>query len=255
MFKRIISLILVIFHLVVFGPVKDVFAFTAQSTNYKLNSGALTQGGRDRAGVSTKLWQDAIGEPCVGGAQSTNYKLTSGFIPTIQSNAPSLTQSIPYQTWPLNSSKANAFNLDAYFSSPAGYSLTYTVSGNSKISVSIDPATHMVSFSQPQDWYGAEKVYFYATDTEGTITQSNKVVLQVANTNGPNKPVIVDMQLTPSVITEGSLVKLTVRARDLDNSNLTFAYNNFFTQTNIYKDGDYWVSEARSEERRVGKEC
>ncbi|MEK9149821.1 MAG: hypothetical protein AAB267_07230, partial [Candidatus Desantisbacteria bacterium] len=173
-----------------------------------------------------------------------SYILNSGFIPTIQSNPSILIQEIPYQTWAINTSKTDAFDLDSYFTSPEGYPLNYTFSGNSKINIAIDPSSHMVSFSQPEGWFGVEKVYFYATDIENTTTRSNEVVLQVENTQGPDKPVILDVDLTPSIIKENDLVKITVKARDLDNDDITFTYSDFFTEIIRWKEADFWFSEA-----------
>jgi hypothetical protein len=194
---------------------------------------------------STKLWQDTLAEPLSGKSQSQSYILNSGFISTIASNPPVLTQKIPYQTWAVNTAKNNAFTLEDYFVSPDGYPLTYSVLGNSKITVAIDTTTHQVSFSQAQDWFGLEKVYFVATDTEGNTFQSNQVTLQVAGPTGQlNKPVITDTQLNPSLIRAGDLTTLTVKAYSLDGKDLTFNYSDFFSETKHYKDGNYWYSQA-----------
>jgi len=245
LFYRVCASVLIILHLVTFGPIRDAFAFTAQSASYNINSGALNEGGNSRNAASSKLWQDSIGEPCVGRIQSPSYILTSGYIATIQSNPPAQTQEIPYQSWVMNTSKNNAFDLDDYFTSPDGYALTFSVTGNSKINVAIDSTTHVVSFSQATDWFGIEKVYFTATDTEGNTFQSDEVVLQVENAIGlPNKPAIVDTQIMPSPAKEGDLITITIKAYDLDNQDLTFNYSDFFTETRHWKDGSFWYSEA-----------
>jgi len=244
LFYRICASVLIILHLATFGPIRDALAFSSQSTSYRIPSGTLNEGGKARSAATTKIWQDVIGEPCVGKVMSINYILSAGFIPTVQPNSPVLTQDIPFQKWTINSSKENALDLDDYFVSPEGYPLNFAVSGNSQINVNIDPSTHLVSFSQPEDWHGVEKVYFSATDIENAVTQSNKVVLQVENTFGTDKPAIVDIEITPSIIKEGDLVKLAVQAIDLDNENLTFSYGQFFTETARWKEGDVWFSEA-----------
>ncbi|MDO8662670.1 MAG: RHS repeat-associated core domain-containing protein [Candidatus Omnitrophota bacterium] len=246
-FHRVCASALIILHLVTFGPIREALAFSASSTSFKLNSGTLNSGGKDRNGTSAKLWQDVIAEPCIGSAQSSNFILNSGLLPTIQSNQPILTQSIPYQAWPVNTAKESAFDLDDYFSSPDGLALTFSVKGNSNISVSIDSATHVVSFSQPQDWFGAEKVYFTVTDSEDNTLDSNQVALQVISTasGAPNKPVITETQITPTIIKEGDLVKLVIKATDPDKQDLNFSYSGgYFNETAKYKQGDFWVSEA-----------
>jgi len=243
--SRICASCLIILHLVTFGPLKDAFAFSAQSVSFKLSTGTTNEGGSSRNAASAKLWQDAIGESSVGGTQSASFILNSGFIPLIQSNPPVLTQEIPFQTWAINTAKNSAFDLDDYFISPDNYALTFSVTGSSKINLAIDPVSHVVSFSQAVDWFGTEKIYFTATDTEGNTIQSNEVVLQVANSSGqPNKPVIVDTKLAPAAVKKGDLVTLTVQAYDTNNQDLTFSYSDFFTETRHWKDGNFCYSEA-----------
>ncbi|MFH1441316.1 MAG: hypothetical protein ABIH18_04695, partial [Candidatus Omnitrophota bacterium] len=222
LFYRISAAVLIALHLVTFGPMREVFAFSAESANYKLNSGMLNAGGASREKLNTKLWQDAIGEPCAGRVQSANYILDAGYIPTIQSNPLVLKEDIPYQIWAIDSSKEKAFDLDDYFASPDDYALKFSVLGNSKINVIIDPDTHEVSFSSTQGWSGVEKIYFIATDTEGNSIQSNEVILQVSAAVGErtNKPIIINTNLTPQSIKEGDLVTLVIRAYDLDNQDL-----------------------------------
>ena len=246
MLKKFISAILIILHLATFGPVRQVLAYNASSVSYKLTSGATNEGGKDRSGATIKLWQDEIAEPCVGKVSSPSYVLQSGFIPTVSPNPPVLNQDIPYQSWPLNTSKPNAFDLDDYFISLDGYALTYSYSGNSQIQISIDPLTHTVSFSQGPDWTGAEKVYFSATDPEGNTIQSSQVDLQVENPNANDQPVIVGATLSPISIKEGDLITMKVKAKDLDNDTLKFSYSVFFTPTprNTWLEAGYWYSES-----------
>jgi RHS repeat-associated protein len=246
MIKKLISTVLIAAHIFTYCLGREAFAFSAQSASYKLSAGAATQGGKDRLTTNSKVWQDSLGESCVGKAQSANYVLNSGFIPTLSSNPPVLTQKIPFQKWQMGASKENSFDLDVYFQSPEGYALTYSVSGNSNVNVTINPVTHVVSFSQNANWYGVEKVYFTATDTENSFVKSNKVVLQVINPLEPNKPVIVDTQITPAVIQGGNLVTLIVTACDPENSDLVFTYSDFFTETRKWRgEGGYWFSEAK----------
>ncbi|MDP2940696.1 MAG: LamG-like jellyroll fold domain-containing protein, partial [Candidatus Omnitrophota bacterium] len=213
--------------------------FTPPDAPYNFNE--------DDAAITVKLYQDAIAEPIADKSTSDSYILNSGFIPALQTNPPVLTQEIPaYQTWVINDSKNNFLDLDDYFSSPEGYPLTYSVTGNSNIKVTIDPSTHMVIISQPAGWFGVEKIYFTATDTDGNTTQTDEITLQVANAGGlPNKPVIVDTQLSPLPLKEGSQIKLTVKAYDLDNQDLTFSYSgDLFKEIKCDKVDGYWISEA-----------
>lgn len=63
-FYKLISIVLIVVHLITFGPIRDAFAFNASSPSYKLNVGTLNEGGRDRAATTSKLWQDSLAEPC-----------------------------------------------------------------------------------------------------------------------------------------------------------------------------------------------
>jgi hypothetical protein len=183
--RRVISNTLVILYVLSFGSTRGVLASTAESQNYRLTSGTLNGGGESRRATSTELWQDAIGGACVGKLQSANYILNAGFIFVILSNVPIQTQIIPNQIWLESESLVNVFNLDDYFLSPDGLSLTYTVSGNSNIIVTIDPDTHMVTFSQDPAWYGIEIIKFIATDNEYNSTTSNEVILEVQEVKDP----------------------------------------------------------------------
>lgn len=140
LFYKTCSILLIFLHLFAFGPIRDAFAFNAQSTSYRLSSGALTHGGKDHSGASAKIWQGSLGEPCAGKLTSSSYTLNSGFIPTVQTNPPVQTHVIPNFTWKENESMPDAFDLDNYFVSPEGLALTYTVSGANKINVEIKPS-------------------------------------------------------------------------------------------------------------------
>jgi len=81
-------------------------------------------------------------------------------------------------SWDKNTAKNNAFDLDDYFYDPDNDTLTYYIAGNLNIQVNIDPITHLVSFSQPNNWFGVEKVTFIANDGKSSII-SNKITLTV----------------------------------------------------------------------------
>ncbi|MCX5715320.1 MAG: hypothetical protein NTV07_00290, partial [Candidatus Omnitrophica bacterium] len=92
--------------------------------------------------------------------------------------------------------------------------------GNTNISVTIDPITHQVSFSQPQAWNGTETVRFTAADTENNSTQSNPVSLQV---QGVENPPVLDF--VPDItVNENDLVKITPNATDLDADPITYSF-------------------------------
>lgn len=174
----------------------------------------------DRPTVVKKTWLDALGEPCIGKAQSQSYVLNSGFIPTIiASDPPIQIQVIPNFSWAEGTLNTNAFDLDDYFLNPVGF--TYTVSGNSNISVNINPVTHSVSFSQSAPgWFGTEKIKFTATDSEFNSSATNEVTLQVS---GVDNPPVLDY--IPDIgAQETDLVKITPNATDLDGDTITYSF-------------------------------
>jgi hypothetical protein len=96
---------------------------------------------------------------------------------TIQNFAPILTANIPNQQWN-STSNPNAFDLDDYFIEPNGENITYSVTGNVSIVVTIS-AENVVSFSNPSTFSNSqETVTFYASDGNSN-TPSNSVNLIV----------------------------------------------------------------------------
>jgi len=187
--------------------------FTPPDAPYTLTSG-------DPQGAPTNTIKDSTGETAIGKAESASYKLNAGFLYISQTNAPEQTQTIPNQSWKQNESKPSAFDLDDYFTSPDGLPLTYSVTGNNKIAVSIDATTHIVSFSQPQGYFGTETARFTATDSEGNSAQSNAVTLQV---EGGNNPPVLDF-IPDITVDETQLVKITPHATDADGDAITYSF-------------------------------
>ena len=220
MFRKLLSIFLILLHLLTFAPIHDAFAFQAKSASFSLTSGALTQGGGAQAAATLKLWQGSIGEAIASRSSSASFILESGYIPTIKSNPPIQTQIIPNQTWLENAAETDFFDLDNYFMSPDGAALTYSASGTTNIAVSINPSTHVVSFSQPQTWNGTEKVKFSATDTEHNTVVGNEVTLQV---EGVNNPPVLDF--IPDVSAgEGELAVIAPHATDADGDAITYTF-------------------------------
>ncbi len=99
---------------------------------------------------------------------------------------PVLARNISDMAWDENT-QYMAFDLDDYFNDSDvviqdGDSLTYTYTFETQphsIMISIDSSSHIVTFSQPRDWYGSEIVYFRATDSHSATARSNNVTLTV----------------------------------------------------------------------------
>ncbi|MFA5119283.1 MAG: RHS repeat-associated core domain-containing protein [Candidatus Omnitrophota bacterium] len=240
---RLCSGMLIVLHLVAFGPVRDAFAYTAVSASYRLNTAAFPAGGTSRLSVSAKIRQDAVGQSCAGRAVSQSYILNSGFVPAVVSNPPLQTQVIDNQGWKSNESKNDLFDLDDYFFSPDGLALSYSVSGNSAINISIDPATRAVSFSQDPAWCGVEKAVFCAQDTDGNLTQSNEVTLLV---EGIGNPPVLDF-IPDVTANENQLVSISPHATDADGHSITYSFTAPLNasgqwQTNFMSSGIYTVT-------------
>ncbi|MDD4860838.1 MAG: toxin TcdB middle/N-terminal domain-containing protein, partial [Smithellaceae bacterium] len=222
--RKIVSLILICSHVLVFGGVKESLAFNMAGSTLAVQSGTVVQGAGGRVATNFIVIQDGLGESCVGRAQSANLILESGYITTIKSNPPVLTQAIPNQNWQENEVKTCALDLDDYFLSFDGNVLNCSVSGNQNIVVQIDPATHEVSFSQAQGWFGTERTVFKAEDMEGNSVNSNEVILQVEGVD--NVPVL---DFIPDIYAdENQEVVITPHATDLDNDEIVYAFSTPF---------------------------
>ena len=97
-------------------------------------------------------------------------------------SAPVFSGTIANQSWDENTAKTSAFDLDNYFSDVDGDTLTYSSSGSSNINVQIG-AGNVVSFSQPNEWFGIENIYFTASDGKGGSASSNHIRLKVNQVN------------------------------------------------------------------------
>ncbi|MFH1231474.1 MAG: RHS repeat-associated core domain-containing protein [Planctomycetota bacterium] len=132
--------------------------------------------------------------------------------------------------------------MDDYFSSAAG-GLSYTVSGNTHIQVSIAPDTHLVSFSQSQAWFGTEKIRFTVLDTDNNSTLSNEITLQV---EGVDNPPVLDY--IPDIsVDEAAVVTITPHAVDLDDDTITYSFtapigSDGKWQTNYNSAGAYTIT-------------
>ena len=211
---------LVLVHIITFGHVADGICAIAQSASYKLDNVAYSQGGQPRTSLGYKIVQDMVGCAIQGVSAGVGLKIDAGLIYALRSSAPTQTQAIPNQSWDQGQGKINAFNLDSYFSSGDGLTLTYAVTGNNKITVSIDQATHLVSFSQVQTYFGTETVTFTATDTEFNVTASNAVTLQVA---GGNNPPVLDF-MPDITVDECQLVAISPHATDADGNTIAYSF-------------------------------
>lgn len=138
---------------------------------------------------------------------SSNYTFTVG-----GNTAPAFSGPIQNITWTEDTNLTNNITLSNYFTD--AQSLTYTVSGNSNINVSI--SSGVVSFYPNADWNGTETIRFTASDGSLTNT-SNYIKLTVTRVND-----------APRITTNFTNISMTL------NTASTLLLNNYFTDP----DGD-----------------
>jgi len=221
-------------HVLTTGPAGWALAFEQQTPACRLSSHSFTSGSRKEIPPGLVLTQSSLGSPCQGYNQSTSYKLNAGFISASAPQGPVLLTPIESVTLTESEQYSDAFDLDDHFKSHEGQSLSYTVSGNDKIEVSIDPVTHLVSFRPEPGWHGTETAVFTATDTLGNIMPSNEVTLEVRNTE--NAPEISIIEITPENPKETDVVTLIIKARDADRDDLTFTISDYFEKVEPWQD-------------------
>ncbi|GEM_PF-4992714 len=102
---------------------------------------------------------------------------------------------------------------------------------------------NIVSFSQPQNWHGTEKIKFTASDPEGNSIQSNEVTLLV---EGVTNPPVLDY-ISDISVNEADLVTITPHAIDADGDTITYSFtlpldNTGKWQTDFTSAGTYTVT-------------
>jgi len=173
MMRKFTSTILILLHLILIIPIDEVLA-----AEYRLKATSFSSGKKAKLG-NYKLKQVAIGEPFGGTVSNGTYKVKLGYIPAIASGAPQLIANIPDGFLP------GEVDLDDYFVDSDGGILTYSVSGNTYIGVSIDPVTHVVTWSV-SGFVGSEEIFFTAKNSSGIEAKSNGAILTAIAAPGIN---------------------------------------------------------------------
>ena len=122
----------------------------------------------------------------------------------------------PIEVIVMNEDTSKTINLSNYFSD-IDSQLTYVVTGNSKISVSI--AGNIATLTPDSDWFGVETSVFYAFDEESNIG-SNNVSVVVNNVN--------DAPEFDSIICDTNLLEdfgynCLINASDKEGNSLTYS--------------------------------
>lgn len=194
-----------------------------------------------------------MGEPTAGVLENYYDKTFSGHIYTLLGNPPVFKQDIPSQSWPINTAKLKALDLDDYFIDPDKDQLSFSVNGNAYISVNIDPITHEVSFSQNAGFLGQEEIIITAMDAEGNRALSHPITLNVFNNIGRavnNAPVL---DFIPDITAkEGQAIKIVSTAKDPNGNAIAYSFTAPFNsqgewQTNYQSAGTYLVTVTASD--------
>ncbi len=139
-------------------------------------------------------------------------------------NQPNYNGGLTTQSWNINTQKNNVFDLDNFFSDPDSDTLTYSVSGNANINVNIDQ-NNVVSLSQPNNWFGTERVYFTASDGDLSASSNyiNLTVIKIETQNTSNTQPRIEIKIpdqNKSTETEPWILDLISYAKDTeDNEN------------------------------------
>jgi hypothetical protein len=153
-------------------------------------------------------------DPNYNGADSFTFKAYDGqaysnianvSITVTPVNDPPVVSDIPNVTFPEDGSDSS-IDLDNYVSDVdnTDAEMTWTFTGNVKIIVSINPTTHVVTFTAPANWFGQETITFRATDPGG-LWDEDATTVTVTSVNDP--PVASNLAISPpSPVTTDDLV-------------------------------------------------
>ena len=195
------------------GHVLSVTAFDGTSTN----GGTVVDNGDGTWTYTPALnfnGLDSFGYT-VGDGQTPELTDTATVSITVGAvNDAPVVSDIPNQTIAEDGTFAD-ISLDGYVTDveTADADIVWSYSGNSALTVAIDPSTHVATISAPADWNGAESITFTATDTgDGTSPALSDGDSAVFTANAVNDPPIA---ADDSVVTdEDTAVSIDVLAND-----------------------------------------
>ena len=226
--------------------------YLAKSANFRQTAYLFSIADVKGSSENFDLVSGAVGEPTGGTFEGYYRKSFSGHIYTILDNPPVLTQSIPAQSWLINTAKSDAFDLDDYFVDPDDDDLTFSVSGNIEIVVNIDPETHQVSFSQGSGFSGREEIIITASDFQGNQASSNPITLNVHLSSGAGNNAPLLEYLADITAKEGELITIAPIATDPDGDDISYSFSAPFDaqgawQTDYQNAGTYNITVTASD--------
>jgi len=243
--RKLISITLILLHLILITPVEEVFA-----AEYRLKASSFSPGKKTES-ANYKLKQSAVGEPFGGKSSNNNYTVDIGYIPSSALNYPRLNSNIP------DGFASGSLDLDDYFEDLNGGILTYSVTGNTSINVTIDPTTHIITWSPMDGFTGSEEIIFIAETIESAQTSSNSVILTVKAAGEVNNPPKLHY-IEDITAYEGQVISLDASAYDVDGDVLTYTYMYPFDENGQwqpdYEDSGTYNVEVRVSDGRGGSD-
>jgi hypothetical protein len=175
--------------------------------------------------LTLQPWANWYGSEDISLAVADTLSCPSDAKVTVQVNpvddAPVRTKAMPAVSMLEGSTKANAFNLNGYFSDIDDATLTYTASGGQHVNTTIK-ATGDVTFVSPVGFSGVDTVTFTAKDS-GSLTATGDVKVTVSDVNFAPKQSKPIPDITMNEDSVDKSIALNTYFSDVDNPALTYS--------------------------------
>lgn len=145
---------------------------------------------------------------------------------TVQNSPPTITDFPAELNWP----KGSSYSLDTglFFSDPDGDPLTLTTTRPADITIAIDSADGIITFSAADDFFCeppscSRSVAITASDGEATVSTGSIPIIIPAENTPPRIAIVLPADQT--VVEVGALIPLNTTAADDDGNTLSFQWN------------------------------
>jgi len=209
----------------------DVAAYVGQSSNYKITSSNISEGGNRRTSSMHRLSQDTIGG-FVGKSNSQNYKLASGFVHTSTTyNHEPVLDYVGNKS--VNEDELLQFTITA--SDEDGNALSFSISNRPNNAIFTDNGDNTATFSWTPTYDDSGTYPGVRFDvTDGRLTDSETITITVGDINRP--PELVE--IGNKSVNENELLEFIITADDPDGDNLSFNASNLPQGAGLTNNGD-----------------